>query len=145
LEQMLNRALESPAPALMAYQRLGVEIAPTVEDYDPEPDVLVIDAAAGLEPNRRYMERFYLAAEIVSASDRVWVEKKREIYKLHDACTCVLSVQQDRIEARVDLRTDSGWRYDIFTKADDQLVLPAFGLSCALGDLYRGTALQPRR
>jgi Uma2 family endonuclease len=145
LEQILNHALESHAPTLMAYQRLGVEIAPTVDDYDPEPDVLVIDAAVGLEPDRRYMERFYLAAEIVSASDRIWVDKKREIYKLHDACTCVLTVQQDRIEARVDLRTDAGWHHEVLTKPDDRLVLPAFGLDCALADLYRATALRPNR
>src|SRR5712691_904103 len=145
LERLLNDALEGTDPTLMAYQRLGVEIAPTVEHYDPEPDVLIVDADVGLEPDKRYVDRFYLAAEVVSASDRVWVDKKREIYKLHESCRCVLVVQQDRFEVRVDMRTDSGWKEQTFTKPDDILVLPQFGLRCKLSDLYRGTPLQPRQ
>ena len=77
LERLLNDALERHAPQLAAYQRLGVDLTPTIEGYDPEPDVLVIDAEAGETAEQRYFDRFYLAAEIVSSSDRVWVERKR--------------------------------------------------------------------
>lgn len=144
LESLLNDALEIHAPTLVSYQGLGVDLAPAIEHYDPEPDVLVVDVDVSQEPDKRYMDRFYLAAEIVSASDRVWVDKKREIYKLHESCNCVLRVQQDRFEVRVDLRTDTGWKEQILTKPDDLLVLPEFGLRCELSDLYRGTPLQPR-
>jgi Uma2 family endonuclease len=143
LESLLNDALEIHAPDLVAYQGLGVDLAPTVEHYDPEPDVLVVDADVSRSVEVRYMKRFYLAAEIVSASDRVWADQKCEIYKLHESCNCVLRVEQDRFYVRVDLRTDTGWRDQILTKPDDVLTLPEFGLTCRLSDLYRGTPLLP--
>src|SRR5437868_299105 len=83
LQLLLHQALQQHAPMLRALQRLGVNLAPSVDDYDPEPDVTVVDADAAREPERRYVDRFYLAAEIVSATDRKWIDKKREIYKLH--------------------------------------------------------------
>ncbi len=145
LQRLLDQALEVHAPALTALQRLGVNLAPSVEDYDPEPDVAVINADASQDPDKRYVDRFYLAAEIVSASDRAWADKKREIYKLHQTCNYILTVQQDSFEVRVDLRTQTGWTHQVLTKSEDVLVLPEFGLRCKLADLYRGTALQPRQ
>jgi Uma2 family endonuclease len=142
LQFLLFQSLNQHAPTLAALQRLGVNLGPSVEDYDPEPDVAVIDASAVRDPDRRYVDRLYLAAEIVSDSDRIWVEKKREIYKLHEACTCILTVQQDRVEVRVDLRSASGWSEETLTSPDDPLVLDEFGLSCKVSDLYRGTALE---
>jgi Uma2 family endonuclease len=144
LQFLLLQGLKQHAPMLAAFQRLGVNLGPSVEDYDPEPDVAVIDAGAVRDPERRYADRFYLAAEIVSESDRIWVEKKREIYKLHEACTCILTVQQDRLEIRIDLRTASGWSEQTLTDPNGSLVLLDFGLRCKLSDLYRGTALEPR-
>ena len=143
LHILLYQALQRHAPTLTALQRLGVNIAPPVEDYDPEPDIAVIDASAGRDPERRYIDRFYLAAEIASASDRAWVEKKREIYKLHETCTCILTVQQDRLEVRIDRRTTDIWGEQVLKNSDDLLVLPDFGLRCKLAVLYRGTALEP--
>ena len=145
LQILLYQALAHHAPTLTAFQRLGVNVAPSIEHYDPEPDVAVIDANASQDPEIRYVDRFYLVAEIVSASDRAWVEKKREIYKLHEACNCILTVQQDRIEVRVDLRTDAGWKEETLTKPDDVLALPEFSLRCLLSELYRGTALLPHK
>jgi Uma2 family endonuclease len=144
LETLLLNALEGHAPHLTAYQRLGVNLGPEAEHYDPEPDVIVIDAEIGPEIDERYADRFYLAAEVVSSSDRTFVEAKREIYRQHEACKCVLVVQQNQFEVSVDLRTDSGSKQQLLSKPDDLLVLADFGLRCALSDLYRGTALQPR-
>jgi len=143
LQLLLLQALKHHAPALTALPRLGVNIAPPVEDYDPEPDVVVIDASIGRDPNARYIDHFYLAAEIVSASDRVWVEKKREIYKLHETCTDILTVQQDRLEVRVDTRANDIWSEQLLKQPDNLLVLPSLGLSCKVSDLYAGTALEP--
>lgn len=145
LERLLLDALERYAPNLTAYQRLGVNLGPTIEHYDPELDVLVIDAALGPGIDERYADRFYLAAEIVSESDRTFVEAKRDLYRRHEACRCVLIVQQDRLEVRVDLRTVAGWTEALLTTLDDPLDLPAFGLHCKVADLYRGTALQPAK
>jgi Uma2 family endonuclease len=142
LERLLNDALEAHRPELSAYQRVGLNLAPVAPDYDPEPDVVVIDA--GDEGDERYSDRFYLAAEIVSASDRKTVESKREIYKRHPDCRCVLVIQQNRFDVSVAVLTDAGWTEQRLNKSDDRLILEEFGLRCTLADLYRGTALQPR-
>jgi Uma2 family endonuclease len=144
LQLLLYTALEQHAPTLTAFQRLGVNLAPSVEQYDPEPDVAVVDADASENPDRRYVDRFYLAAEIVSASDRSWVERKREIYKLHQTCICILIVQQDRWEACIDRRINDAWTEQVLTSPDDVLAIDEFGLRCKLSDIYRGTALHPR-
>jgi Uma2 family endonuclease len=139
---LLHTALARHAPALTVYMRAGLNLAPPVEDYDPEPDVVVIDEDASKRPGERYADRFYLVAEVVSASDVKWSEKKREIYKLHEACTCILTVQQDRMEVSVDRRTDLRWSETILTRADDLLDLADFGLRCEVSHLYRGTLLE---
>jgi Uma2 family endonuclease len=145
LQRLLDTALEDHAPTLNVIQRAGVNLAPAVEDYDPEPDIVVIDAEAAERPGERYADRFYLIAEIVSPSDRVDVETKRADYRLHRSCRCILTVQQDRCEVRVDTRTDDGWNEQALARPDDILDLPDFGLSCKVADVYRGTALQPRK
>ena len=81
----------------MSYQRIGINLASVAPDYDPEPDVVVVDDG---DDDERYSDRFYLAAEVVSRSDRKTVESKREIYKRHPDCRCVLVIQQDRIRRR---------------------------------------------
>lgn len=144
-ERLLLDALESHAPTKIAFQGIGVNLGPAIDGYDPEPDVVVTDLAAAEAPNERYADRFYLAAEIVSASDSARVESRRAIYKLHEFCTCILTVQQDRFEVRVDLRTDAGWTEQVLKKPDEIVVLPDFGLHCNLSDLYRGTPLLPRQ
>src|SRR3954447_15510500 len=44
LERLLLDALDSHAPELTAYQAIGVNLSPAIDDYDPEPDVVVVDA-----------------------------------------------------------------------------------------------------
>ena len=145
LERLLLDALEAHDPALTAFQAIGVNVGPSVEDYDPELDVVVTDSSVEEVQDERYTDRFYLAAEIISSSERVDIDRKRSIYKLHDSCNCILTVQQDRFEVRIDLRTETGWSEQVLTQADDLLALPAFGLRCKLADIYRGTPLMPRR
>jgi Uma2 family endonuclease len=144
LQRLLNEALEKHNPEHVAFQRVGLNLGASIENYDPEPDVVVIDSKIAEQPDECYAGRFYLAAEVVSQSDQKYVEGKRDLYKLHPACTCILTVQQHRCEVRVDLRTDAGWSHEILDKVDDTLVLADFGLRCRAGDLYRGTAIQPR-
>ena len=141
LERLLNDALESQGSEWAAYQAIGVNLGPRIQYYDPEPDVVVVDAE---RDNERYSDLFYLAAEVVSSSDRGYIESKREVYKLHAACKCVLTVQQDRFEVRVELRTGSDWSENTLRTPDDDLVLPDFGLRCRVFDLYRGTSLARR-
>jgi hypothetical protein len=53
-----------------------------------------------------------------------------------------LSIRQDQPEARIDVRSDAGWQTILLKNLTDRLVLDRFGLTCTLGDLYRGTSLQ---
>jgi Uma2 family endonuclease len=147
LQRLLNEALAIHDPTRFATQRLGVELASG--DYKPEPDVAVIDVA--YEAKQRFIDRVYLMAEVVSDTDELrdpdtgkkWIEVKREIYLDHAPCEAVLLVEQDRIEVRVDVRTGTDWASATLGAADE-LILPGFGLRCAVADLYEGTPLRPR-
>lgn len=147
LERLLNDALVDHDQSRIAMQRPGIELGSG--EFRPEPDVAIIDA--DYEPDQRFVERAYLLAEIVSATDgtRVpdtdarWIDVKRTIYLDHTACEAVLIIEQDRMEVRLDVRTQGGWNSQTLGAADD-LKLPAFGLQCAVAELYEGTPLQPR-
>jgi Uma2 family endonuclease len=137
LELLLNTALKRHSPSLVAYQGIGVNIVSAVP-YDPEPDVAVIREDENPDP--RYAERFYLVAEILSESDKGVVESKRDIYRAHPACTCILLVRQDRMDIIVDRRVGDGWHSQALHDADE-LSLPEFGLVCPVTDVYRNTPL----
>jgi Uma2 family endonuclease len=137
LENLLNAALKRHNPAFAAYHDIGVNILSTVP-YDPEPDVAVIREDEN--PDARYADRFYLIAEVLSESDKDIVESKRDIYRAHPSCTCILLVRQDRMEIIVDRRTSEGWHSQVLHGADE-LVVPEFGLTCLVPDVYRDTSL----
>jgi Uma2 family endonuclease len=137
LENLLNAALKGRDPRLAAYRDIGVNIVSTVP-YDPQPDVAVIREDENPDP--RYAEKFYLAAEVLSDSDKDFIESKRDIYRAHPSCTCILMVRQDVVEIIADLRTADGWRTQVL-RDSDELRLPQFGLACAVKDVYRDTAL----
>jgi Uma2 family endonuclease len=137
LETLLNVALKRHDPALAAYHDIGVNIVSTVP-YDPELDVAVVREDENPDP--RYAERFYLVSEVLSESDKGIIESKRDIYRPHASCSCILLVRQDRVEIIVDLRTDDGWRSQVLRGADE-LNLPEFGLACPVRDVYRDTPL----
>ncbi|MET4797936.1 Uma2 family endonuclease [Bradyrhizobium sp. LB11.1] len=148
LERLLNDALAGHDRSRIAMQRPGIELGSG--EFRPEPDVAIIDAE--YEPDQRFVDRAYLLAEIVSATDgtRVpdtetkWIDVKRTIYLAHAPCEAVLIIEQDRMEVRLDTRTQNGWTWQTLGPAHD-LNLPAFGLQCAVAELYEGTPLQPRR
>ena len=137
LERLLNDALEHHDPAFAAYQNIGVNVVSTVP-YDPQPDVAVIREDENPDP--RYAQRFYLAAEILSDSDREIIGGKRDIYRAQPWCTGVLLVAQDRMEIIVDLRIGEVW-YTQVLGAMDELHLPQFGLHCPVRAVYRNTSL----
>jgi Uma2 family endonuclease len=137
LEALLNGALKHHKPEFAAYHDIGVNIVSALP-YDPEPDVTVIREDENPDP--RYAERFYLVAEVLSDSDQGAIESKRDIYRAHPSCTCILLVRQDRLEITVDRRTGDGWRSQVLHGAD-QLALPEFGLACLVRDIYRDTPL----
>lgn len=109
--------------------------------YAPQPDVAVVDADFGAD--LRFAPKLYVAVEVVSSTDdaRVppagmrWTDAKTRIYQADAACEAVPAVEQHRLEARLSLRADAGWRTTALTRAEDVLFLP----TCGLADLYRGT------
>jgi Uma2 family endonuclease len=137
LENLLNAALKRHDPRFAAYRDIGVNVVSTVP-YDPQPDVAVIREDENPDP--RYAERFYLAAEVLSESDKGIIEGKRDIYRAHTSCTCILLVDQDVVEIIADLRTADGWRTQVLRRSDE-LRLPQFGLACAVKEIYRDTSL----
>jgi Uma2 family endonuclease len=137
LESLLNDALRRHDPMLVAYQAIGLNIESAVP-YDPEPDVAVIREDENPDP--RYADRFYLVAEILSESDKGIIESKRDIYRTHASCTCILLVHQDRVEIVVDRRTADGWRSQVLHAADE-LTVPELGLTCPVSGVYRDTPL----
>src|SRR5262245_9725542 len=62
VERLLNDAIERTQhlrlPPVAAYQRVGVNLGPNVEDYDPEPDVAVVEIPKTAD--QRYADRFFL-------------------------------------------------------------------------------------
>jgi Uma2 family endonuclease len=137
LEDLLNAALEAARLPLEAFQRAGLNLAGT-EAYDPEPDVAVIDRPQ--DPDQRYSDRFYLAAEVVSRSDEPILQAKCQRYREHAHCVCVLVIRQDRPEVVRHLRVDDGWTSTTIDRINDELVIEACGLRCRLADLYRRVA-----
>jgi Uma2 family endonuclease len=137
LERLLNDALKAHDPGLIAYHGIGVNVVSTVP-YDPEPDVVVIREDENPDP--RYADRFYLVAEILPESDKGIIEGKRDIYRTHASCVCILLVRQDRAEVIVERRPGGSWQSQVLHAAN-QLSIPEFGLSCAVTDLYRDTPL----
>jgi Uma2 family endonuclease len=137
LETLLNVALKRHDPAFSAYHDIGVNIVSTVP-YDPEPDVAVIRDDENPDP--RYADQFYLVAEVLSESDKGIIESKRDIYRAHPSCICILLVRQDRLEIIVDRRTADGWRSQVLHAADE-LAVPELGLTCSVRDVYRDTPL----
>ena len=137
LESLLNAALKRHDSAFAAYHDIGVNILSTVP-YDPEPDVAVIREDENPDP--RYADCFYLVAEVLSDSDEGFIDSKRDIYRAHSFCTCILLIRQDRMEITADRRTVEGWRSQVL-RADDELALPEFGLACQVKDVYRDTPL----
>ncbi len=143
LQRLLHDALETSRAPFEVFQRAGLNLASVAPDYDPEPDVVVVEA--GLPRDERCADRFYFAAEIVSSSDETTVEAKRRIYERHPDCRSVLVIQQKRLEVSVSVLGQSGWSEYRPEVAGDRLDLPDFGLSCSLADIYRGTSLLARK
>jgi Putative restriction endonuclease len=149
LQMLLDEALEQHAPSMLAVQRPGLEVA--TSDHKPEPDVAVIDANFGA--GQRFVEKAYLLAEVISGrddlpvpgTDRMWVDVKRDLYRAHEHCRAVMIISQDIMEVRLDLKTDSGWESSLLRDGRAETVIPAFGFSCVVADLYHRTPLRRHR
>jgi Uma2 family endonuclease len=137
LVRLLDRALEDVRPDLAAYYELGLRL-PGVDDFNPIPDVLVVEADAGDE---RYATSFFLVAEVISPSNSSeMIERKLELYRSHPDNLYCLTIDQDSVHVAITAR-ETGWARTDLRSPEDVLALPAFGFEAPLSALYEGTPL----
>jgi Uma2 family endonuclease len=141
LNQLLNERLREVKPEWRAVRDAGVWLKGD-EKYNPEPDVTIIDSAIGL--GQIYAQRFYLVAEVLSASDKkAVVAAKLRYYQDHEHNRCVLFVRQNSIGAEQHIREGGTWRLRRLASATARLSFPEVGIVGRLGDLYEATPLDP--
>jgi Uma2 family endonuclease len=139
--ELLNAAFGAQHLGLFAYFDAGVR-NPGVRNFQPQPDVVVVPGVAGYE---LYSERFRLVAEVLSPSN-TRTEIALKLRRYCEAPDNLYAVVIDPREIAVEIypkRHD--WQPARLTKADDSIDMPEFGLRCRVGDLYRGTPLDPRK
>jgi Uma2 family endonuclease len=139
--ELLNREFTAQRRNLYAYHEIAIRL-PGVINFQPEPDVVVASNMAGYES---FAEDFELVAEILSPSNaraqtdvklRRYREASRNIYVL------VIEPREYLVEIYAKRRN---WEPMTRRQPDDPIDLPEFGLRCTVGDLYRGTPLDPHR
>ena len=139
LARLLDLSLEASRPHLGVLQEIGVRI-PGHPRFLPIPDLAVTDALA---PPGSYIDRFYLAAEVLSESNTPeFIELKVSRYGLHPHNLYTLVVHQMEIRCEVWSRA-GGWTRSILEGPDAILDLPEFGFRQPLRPLYRNTMVAP--
>ena len=107
------------------------------DDFLAVADLAVLhqeDAAKEYPGN--YVDRFVLAAEIVSPSNTMGeIATKVARYREHAECLYVLTLAQDEPSLTVSAR-DKGWAERRIEGAGAMLDLPTFGFEVALSDIY---------
>ena len=137
--ELLNRAFAAQGHALYAYHEIAIRV-PGVLNFQPEPDVVVAQGTAGYE---LYAEDFRLVAEILSPSNtRTEIELKLRRYR--EARGNLYAVVIDPRKLLVEVYAKNcNWEPMMLRQRDDPIEMPEFGLRCCVGDLYRGTPLDP--
>jgi Uma2 family endonuclease len=138
--ELLNRAFAAQRSDLYAYHEIAIRLRGVI-NFQPEPDVVVASAAAGYE---FFAEDFRLVAEILSPSNtRREIELKLRRYREAPDNLYVVVIEPRRFLAEVYAKSRN-WQPAILTAKDASIELPEFGLHCLLGELYRGTPLNPQ-
>jgi Uma2 family endonuclease len=138
---LLNAAFSAQALDLFAYFSTGVR-TPGVRNFQPEPDVVVVPGVAGYE---LYSERFRLVAEILSPSNTpVEIDLKLRRYREAPDNLYAVVIEPRKIFLEIHAKSRN-WEPAVLDKTDDTVEMPEFGLRCRVGDLYRGTPLDPQR
>ena len=139
--ELLNRAFASQNRSLFAYHEVAIRL-PGVLNFQPEPDVIVTPTPPGYE---LYAEDFRLVAEILSPSNTP-TEIDVKLRRYREAPGNLYAVVIEPREFLVEIHSRSrNWERLILRRGDDLIEMPELGLRCSVGDLYRGTPLDPRR
>ena len=125
----------------IAYQRVGLNLAPVAPDYDPEPECCG-DADTNGTTSAIRIDFIWRPKSFRRAT-----KSRKQARRLQAASGLPLRSRDPAgswSKSASRLLDRSGWTERRLTKPEDELVLEDFGLRCTLADLYRGTALQPR-
>jgi Uma2 family endonuclease len=152
LDRLLTDGVERLGLDRIALRNPAIDLRPALEGHVYVPDVAVIDAGE-VEPGRNVVSACFLAAEILSPSDRrrpagtksPKIEIKLLGYEALPMCEAVLLVEQRAFDVTLSERTGSGWVRRRMTDPDDRLVIASAGLECRLGDVYARTTLARAR
>jgi len=141
LERALNDALARAKPDWRADREIGIEVADD-SPYRPEPELTVVDT--DIDPERNYLDRFYMVVEVVSESDRGRpIEAKVAFYKDHPHARWIVVIQQTEILVEIHERGDDGWTTRTLRDPSEALAFDEIGTVCTVADLYRHTNLDP--
>lgn len=141
LQNLLNGHFQNTNTELRAYQDVGVRVT-ALDNFMPQPDVVVVPGVPGHE---YYSTNFRFVAEILSPSNTPrLIERKIKRYRDNADCHYILIIDSRRIWAELHSRGE-GWSVARLEDANADIALPALGFACRLGDLYRGTTLDPAR
>ena len=137
---LLNRAFAANRLDLYAYTDAGVRNT-GLRNFQPEPDVVVVPGISGYE---LYSEHYQLAAEVMSPSyTRREIDLKLRRYREAPDNLYGLVIEQRMILVEIHAK-HRNWGLATLTRAEDPIVMPEFGLTCHVADLYRGTPLDPQ-
>ena len=153
LEKHLDAALRQRKPEWRVYREIEV-VADEQGYYRPEPEIAVVDA--DIDDLKLHANRFYLVAEVLSASDRAKygkqeptvIEAKLAYYRSHESNRCILIVEQNKPEVIIHQRVaDGAWPAEpkVLRSVEDEIVIGEIGRVCTVGDLYADTLIDPRR
>ncbi len=138
----LRQALALRKPEWTADREIGIELSDDSR-YRPEPELSVVDT--DIDPEQNYLDRFYMAVEVVSKSDEGRpIAAKVDFYKGHPHALWIVVIQQERVEVEVLSRQESpSWSSRTLTEPSAVLSFDQIGDVCSVGDLYRHTHLDP--
>jgi Uma2 family endonuclease len=137
--ELLNRAFAAQRLDLFAYHRIAIRL-PGVRNFQPAPDVVTAPGPAGYE---LYAQDFRLVAEIFSPSNtRIDIDMKLRRYREAPGNLYAMVIEPREFLVEVYAKTRN-WQPLMLRQADDPFEMPEFGLRCSVGDLYRGTPLDP--
>jgi Uma2 family endonuclease len=139
--ELLNRAFAAQGRSLFAYHEVAIRL-PGVVNFQPEPDVVVAPGPPGYE---LYAEDFRLVAEILSPSNtRAEIDLKLRRYREAPGNLYSLVIEPRELLVEVHAK-NRDWEPLILKEPDDPIEMPEFGVRFFVGDLYRGTPLDPHR
>ena len=139
LARRLDEALEAARFELATLQEIGVRI-PGRDAFLPIPDLVVADAIVAAAS---YLDRFYLAAEVLSESNTPeYVSLKVSRYAEHPDNLHTLVIDQTAMRCEIWSRAYE-WRGIVLRGPEAIVELPEFNFRCLLHELYRNTRVLP--